>query len=219
MGLFGKLFAPKPPEPPCENQLRELLENDFNVMFLPLFQLWEGEDFPLKVPYGDDYCVRQESYVYQGFDTRAYRRWMREGGCVLVEVAGLGSFFFTDHRRSDLFRGLQRSFKNVRSFVFCGNETGGYFKILENGRIRRKIASHLVMEGIGNNPETRGEPCEYETETGHVYRIDSKAQWMKDMLPDFGKREVWALFDYYVGWEKFRTEDIQAVRLYRLETA
>ena len=37
MGLFGKLFAPKPPEPPRENQLRELLENDFNVMFLPLF--------------------------------------------------------------------------------------------------------------------------------------------------------------------------------------
>ena len=147
------------------------------------------------------------------------RRWTREGGCVLVEVAGLGSFFFTDHRRSDLFRGLQRSFKNVRSFVFCGNETGGYFKILENGRIRRKIASHLVMEGIGNNPETRGEPCEYERETGHIYRIDSKAQWMKDMLPDFGKREVWALFDYYVGWERFRTEKIQAIRLYRLETA
>ena len=101
MGLFGKLFAPKPPEPPRENQLRELLENDFNVMFLPLFQLWEGEeDFPLKVPYGDDYCVRQESYVYQGFDTRAYRRWTREGGCVLVEVAGLGSFFFTEDRKS-----------------------------------------------------------------------------------------------------------------------
>ena len=39
MGLFGKLFAPKPSEPPCENQLRELLENDFNVMFLPLFRL------------------------------------------------------------------------------------------------------------------------------------------------------------------------------------
>ena len=28
MGLFGKLFAPKPPEPPRENQLRELLENE-----------------------------------------------------------------------------------------------------------------------------------------------------------------------------------------------
>ena len=87
MGLLGKLFAPKPPEPPCENQLRELLENEFNVMFLPLFRLWEGEDFAVKVPYGDDYRVRRESYVYQGFDTRTYRRWMREGGCVLVEAS------------------------------------------------------------------------------------------------------------------------------------
>ena len=220
MGLLGKLFALRRAEPPCENTLRELMENDFNVMFLPLFHLWEGEeDFTLKIPYGDDCRSRREPCGCRGVDTRAYRQRMREGCCVLLGVAELGSFLFTDHRHSDLFRGVQRAFKNVRSFVFCGNETGGYFKILENGRIRRKIASHLVMEGIGNNPETRGEPCEYECETGHVYRIDSKAEWMKDMLPDFGKREVWALFDYYVGWERFRTEDIQAVRIYRLETA
>ena len=41
---------------------------------------------------------------------------------------------------------------------------------------------------------------------------------MKDMLPGFGKDQVWALFDYYVGWERFRTEDVRAVRLYRLES-
>ena len=219
MGLLGKRFAPKGAGMPCENQLRELMENDFNVMFLPLFRLWEGEEnFTVKVPYGDGYRCRREPYVYRGFDTREYRQRIREGGCVLIEVAGLGSFLFTDHRHSDLFQGLQRSCKAVRSFVFCGNETGGYFKILENGRIRRKIASHLVMEGISNNPETRGEPCEYERETGHIYRIDGKAEWMKDMLPGFGKDQVWALFDYYVGWERFRTEAIQTVRLYRLES-
>ena len=219
MGLLGKRFAPKGAGMPCENQLRELMENDFNVMFLPLFRLWEGEEnFTVKVPYGDGYRCRREPYVYRGFDTREYRRRIQEGGCVLIEVAGLGSFLFTDHRHSDLFQGLQRSCKAVRSFVFCGNETGGYFKILENGRIRRKIASHLVMEGIGNNPETRGEPCEYERETGHIYRVDGKAEWMKDMLPGLGEDQVWALFDYYVGWERFRTEDVRAVRLYRLES-
>ena len=219
MGLLGKRFAPKGAGMPCENQLRELMENDFNVMFLPLFRLWEGEEnFTVKVPYGDGYRCRREPYVYRGFDTREYRQRIREGGCVLIEVAGLGSFLFTDHRHSDLFQGLQRSCKAARSFVFCGNETGGYFKILENGRIRRKIASHLVMEGIGNNPETRGEPCEYERETGHIYRIDGKAEWMKDMLPGFGKDQVWALFDYYVGWDRFRMEAIQTVRLYRLES-
>ena len=37
-----KLLAPRRAEPPCKNTLRELLENDFNVMFLPLFHLWEG---------------------------------------------------------------------------------------------------------------------------------------------------------------------------------
>lgn len=219
MGLLGKLFTQRPPEPPCENTIWELLENDFNVMYLPLFHLWEEEDFTLKVPYGDDYRCRREPYDYRSFDTREYRWRMQEGYCVLFEVKALGSFFLTNHRHSDVFRGLQCSFKNVRSFVFCGNETGGYFKILENGRIRRKIASYLVMEGIGNNPETRGDPCEYEIETGCVYHIDSKAKRMKDMLPDFGREQIWALFDYYIGWKRFRTEDIQAVRLYRLETA
>ena len=54
MGLLGKRFAPKGAGMPCENQLRELMENDFNVMFLPLFRLWEGEEnFTVKVPYGD----------------------------------------------------------------------------------------------------------------------------------------------------------------------
>ena len=143
---MGKLFAPRRAEPPCKNTLRELLENDFNVMFLPLFHLWEGEeDFTLKVPYGDDYRCRREPYDYRGFDTREYRQRMREGYCVLFEVRDLGSFLFTDHRHSDLFQGLQRSCKAVRSFVFCGNETGGYFKILENGRIRHATDTELDL--------------------------------------------------------------------------
>ena len=61
MGLLGKLFTRRPPEPPCENTLRELMENDFNVLFLPLFHLWEGEeDFTLRIPYGDDCRCRRE---------------------------------------------------------------------------------------------------------------------------------------------------------------
>ena len=220
MDLFKTLFPGKHSSPPRKDPLQKLMENDFNVMFLPLFGLWEGEgSFLLKIPFGGAYLCRREADARQGFDLRRCRVQVKAGGCALIEVAGLGSFFFTNHRRSDLFQGLQRAFPQVRSFVFCGNETGGYFKILEQGHIRRKIASHLVMEGIGNNPETRGEPCEYERETGHIYRIDGKAQQMKDMLPDFGKAQVWALFDYYVGWENFRAEAVQSVRFYHLDTA
>ena len=198
--------------------LRQLMQREFNVMFLPLFQLWEGEEpFTLKVPYGGGYLCRWEPYPRRGLDARYCRERMRAGCCVLVEVEGLGSFLFTDHRHSDIFQGVQRSFREVRSFVFCGNGTGGYFKILENGRIRRKIASYLVMDGIGNNPETRGAPCEYERETGHIYRTDPKAERLKDVLPGFGLRELWQLFDYYVGREKFRVENVRAVRVCRLQ--
>lgn len=42
------------------------------------------------------------------------------------------------------------------NYVFEGNDTGGYFKILKDGKIDRKIASYLIMDGIKNYPETRG---------------------------------------------------------------
>ena len=90
-----------------------------------------------------------------------------------------------------------------------------YFKILRDGKIRRKIASFLCMEGIRNCPETRGKR-EYESASGHVYKADMQARHMKDMLPDFTGREVRALMDYYIDMSRFTDENIRRILIYAL---
>lgn len=200
------------------NQLYELLENDFNVMVIPTFSIFEGESqVVLKNPYlGNDYLCMKDEVSFDSFDTALYLKLLKENKCVAVVIKKVGTLLFTNHLNSDLFLVLQRKYRNLTNFVFKGNKTGGYFKILKNGRISRKIASYLIMEGIRNNPETRGLPCEYEIENHQIWKIDMKAKWMKDMLVGFTSKEVLDLFDYYVGMSKIRNENILDVMVFSI---
>ena len=72
------------------------------------------------------------------------------------------------------------------------------------------------MEGIRNNPETRGKPCQYEIETGRIFKVDSKARHLRDCIKNFTKNEVLALLEYYVDMEKFKTENVERVLIYSL---
>ncbi len=201
------------------DNLAGLIENNFNMMYIPLFDIFGGQErFRLRYKFdnANRYICRREDYPFETLDCGYCLQAMKNSRCVIIEIDGLGSFVFTDHRHSDLFLVLQRYFKETDSFVFCGNDEGGYFKILRDGKIRRKIASFLCMEGIRNCPETRGKPCEYEIASGHVYKADMQARHMKDMLPDFTGTEVRALMDYYIDMSRFTDENIRRILIYAL---
>ena len=201
------------------DNLAGLIENNFNMMYIPLFDIFGGQErFRLRYKFdnANRYICRREDYPFETLDCGYCLQAMKNSRCVIIEIDWLGSFVFTDHRHSDLFLVLQRYFKEADSFVFCGNDEGGYFKILRDGKIRRKIASFLCMEGIRNCPETRGKPCEYEIASGHVYKADMQARHMKDMLPDFTGREVRALMDYYIDMSRFTDENIRRILIYAL---
>ncbi len=72
---------------------------------------------------------------------------------------------------------------------------------------------------MGSYAETRGAPCAYELETGHVFKVDPKARHLREMMPDFTKREVLDLFDYYVGLNRFQSANLRRVLVYDLENA
>ncbi len=201
------------------SDLSDLIKNDFNLMFIPKMDIWAGQE-TVKLKYSFNgarqyTCVRTD-YFYESFDSRYYIKCMRRSKAVIIEIKDLGSFVFTDHAHSDLFLILQRDFPEVTSYVFCGNTSGGYFKILQNGKIQRKIASFLCMDGIRNYPETRGKPCRYEIETGHIYKADHSARHMKDCIKNFTVKEILELFDYYVGLDRFKTENVERVMIYFL---
>lgn len=201
------------------NDVNELIENNFNVMFIPLFDLFENQEkFKLKYRWCRDYeyiCLNCH-YNYESFNTKYYLECLKENKCIIIEIKNLGSLVFTNCHRDDLFSVLQRYYKDVTSYVFKGNDTGGYFKILRNGIIIRKISSYLITEGIGNKPETRGEPCEYEVEKGKRWKVDMKAKSLKDMITDFYMKDVLALFDYYVGLNNLKNENVQRIIIYDL---
>lgn len=200
------------------NELIELIENDFNVMYLPIFNIFGNQThYYLKYPYPNylqNKTLYKEDYKYTGFNTKFYLKAIKEGKIIVIEIEDKGTFIFANHTVSVVFQIIQRHFQNVRSYVFEANNTGGYFKILEKGKIKRKIASYLVMDKIGNNPETRGFPCEYETENNIIYKIDMKAKLLKNMLPNFKKKEVLDLFDYYVGFDCLKNNRIKKINIY-----
>ena len=69
------------------------------------------------------------------------KRYIKKGYIVVLEVDNQRCFIFTNLPKSYIFKNFQKIFKNTINYVFCGNNTGGYFKILENGLVKRKIAS------------------------------------------------------------------------------
>ena len=129
------------------------------------------------------------------------QRYIKKGYVIVLEVDHQRCLVFTDLSRSNVFYNLQRRHKCEINYVFCGNKTGGYFKILENGRIKRKIASFLEINSVHEYPDILGEPCEAEIKQNKIYHLDTKATYMKDQLY-FTKKEVLELFHYYIGDEK-----------------
>lgn len=204
--------------PAYHDLLSELFERNFFVMFLPVAPLFNGADsYKLTYPYGNLFrnqiCCR-DAYLYSGFDTAYYLRCLTEGKFIVVTLKELGTLVFTNHRVSFLFDILQRHYRQCTSFVFCATDNAGYFKKLQNGRISRKIASHLVAEEMSNAPETRGQPCEYELETGKIFKIDYSATYLDDLLKNFGKSEIMELLNYYVGLSNLTNERITDVVVY-----
>lgn len=196
-----------------------LFDPAFNVMVLPAADLFDGQPcVHLQYPYADAHaytCIRRE--LPDGpLTVRACKRAMKEGTCVLIQAEEIGTLLFTDHVHSDLFLVLQRHFRSMTGYVFCANATGGYFKLLKEGRIRRKIASFLCMDGIRNLPQTKGAPCSWELERGQVYQVDPQAKHMKDMLKGFGREEVLSLMDHYIGLQKLYAAKIERIEWYDL---
>lgn len=200
------------------SDLPGLFSGHFCVMFLPLIPLL-GEEIRLPGYYEDQtyFCTLRETYTDPLAPYRC-RKQLKAGRCVILELENLGSFVFTNHHRSNLFQNLQRKFSDCTSYVFISDGPGGYFKILKDGRIQRKIASYMCFEGMGSYAETRGTPCSYELESGHIFKVDPKARHLREMMPDFTKREVLDLFDYYVGLDRFKSKNLLHTLVYDLES-
>ena len=200
------------------SDLPGLFSGHFCVMFLPLAPLL-GDEATLPGYYSDQtyFCRLRETYTDPLAPYRC-KKQLKAGRCVILELDGLGSFVFTNHYHSALFQNLQRRFPGVTSYVFCSDGPGGYFKILKDGCIQRKVASYMFFEGMGSYAETRGAPCAYELETGHIFKVDPKARHLREMMPDFTKREVLDLFDYYVGLDRFQSEALRRTLVYDLES-
>lgn len=192
------------------NTILELLTLNLKVMFIPTYSIF-SDGYKLKYSYMNIYknfYVYQDNYVFNQFDTCFYVSVLESGKCVVVELEKGGSLIFVGDETDDLFQILQKHYSNNTSYVFKGNETGGYFKILKDGKIQRKIASFLKINGVVNYPETRGKPCEYEIERNKIYKMDMNATYAKDIIKDFYQKEVLDLFDYYVGISNLQIKDI-----------
>lgn len=168
---------------PSRNQLVELFQGNFFVMFLPVDPLFDGADsYALKYPYGNLFknqiCLR-ETLLPTYTETAYFQTCLASRKIVAVGLKDCGTLVFTNHRVSALFQILQTHYRNCTSYVFCATDNAGYFKKLEGGKIVRKIASHLVAEGIGNTPEVRGAPVNLNRRPAGFFKSTTRPSgWM-----------------------------------------
>ena len=76
------------------------------MMYIPLFDIFGGQErFRLRYKFdnANRYICRREDYPFETLDCGYCLQAMKNSRCVIIEIDGLGSFVFTDHRHSDLF--------------------------------------------------------------------------------------------------------------------
>ncbi len=95
MSIIKKIFSKK--QQNYINELKELFANDFNVMVIPTYQIFNNaKSVQLRYPYDSTqeyYCIR-EDYIFQDFDTAYYLRCIKESKCIIIEIRNLGSLKF-----------------------------------------------------------------------------------------------------------------------------
>ena len=187
-----------------DNVIVQMLQKQFFLMFVPRHDVIHTKIYSQKLN------------IEYTEDVEVYTNAIRQNKIVVFENA-LGSFVFANIRTFDIFQILQKKHKDVCSYVFCADSDFGYFKILEQGRITRKVASFGHIDGISSYPETRGAPCQFEIEKKRIFKIDGKAIYLVDMLKTFTQKEVTELLDYYIGLSAISEAGVEQVNVYILK--
>ncbi len=184
--------------------IMQMLEKRFFLMFIPKYDVFSRAMYQEKWSVG---CLENGAF---------YDAFLAENKIVVFENR-LGSFVFANVYTFDIFQTLQKKHKDVTSYVFCAEDSFGYFKILESGKIVRKIASFGQIDGISSYPEIRGTPCRFELEKNQIFQIDWSAKLLVDMLKDFGQKELLALLDFYIGFRAVEETSVQSASVYQLK--
>lgn len=130
---------------------------------------------------------------------------------VTMRIKNVGTFIFSSRYDDLLFEKLQKKYRAYTNYVFGANETYGYFKILIDGKIARKIASYGVLKGnIRSYEQLRGKPCDYEIKKDCIYKFINE----NDRLERFTKEEVFKLFDYYIGFSCLESNSVEQIQIY-----
>ncbi len=128
-----------------------------------------------------------------------------------LEFSSGKSFVISNADVDTPFEELQKKYKDKTSYYFMANDDMACFKILDGGKITRKVASYGKIRngGIISEEQTLGKPCDYETATGKVYKMKYDTR-----VIDLSKEDVFKIIDYYIGFENLDDDKIISKRLY-----
>ena len=131
-------------KPKQGNLVERLLQGQFFLMVLPVRGIELEEKYQ---------CRSVERKKIPSF----WKNWRDDQG-LMLEVEGVGTCLFST-LVDELPAKLQSRFRAYRCYVFGANDTYGYFKILEQGRIVRKIASDGQIRFQGRFIRCWGSPA------------------------------------------------------------
>lgn len=147
------------------NHIIEMFDDDFFVMFIPTQNILNCSKkyklhYTSQTSFKDKYFYQKE-YHYQKFDTQYYQECLKNNEIIMIDIHQFGTFVFTNFLTSEIFQVFQKIFRKYTCLIFEAADDFGYFKLLRDGRISRKIASHGCIDGMISYAHVRGKPCEY----------------------------------------------------------
>ena len=109
------------------------------------------------------------------------------------------------------FEDLQKKYKDKTTYFFMANDNMACFKILDNGKITRKVGSYgkIANGRISCEEQTLGKPCDYELQTGKIYKMKYESRSI-----DLTKEDVFNIIDFYIGFSNLEDEKIVSKNLY-----
>ena len=92
---------------------------------------------------------------------------------LVLELESGHSVVFAQIMFEKPFNLLQKKYKDQQSYYFMANESVACFKILQDGKITRKVSSYGFIRDntISWEEQTIGKPSQFELERNKVYKL------------------------------------------------
>lgn len=174
--------------------IKNLLNKEFACMFL------KETDLEISKKFNIFHKPVENMTNEEIFNAINYRNMV-----LILELESGYSVVFSQIMFDKPFNLLQKKYKDQPSYYFMANESVACFKILQDGKITRKVSSYGWIRDNTTSCEeqTLGKPSQFEIAHNKIYKL----QYHRRNI-DLSKKDILDMIEYYIGLDNLNNSKI-----------